>query len=151
MKTKKVVVNRCYGGFSLSPKAVRRMAELQGKPCYFFDYKRDPISEEAAGKTPLFFAYSVPNPVEVAGDDAAFHSWSLEEREASNSRWEAIRLSNRPGNREDPRLIQVIEELGEAADGPHAELEIVEIPADVEYEIAEYDGLEHVAEKHRTW
>jgi hypothetical protein len=30
-------------------------------------------------------------------------------------------------------------------------LEIVEIPDDVEYTIEEYDGLEHIAEKHRTW
>jgi hypothetical protein len=28
---------------------------------------------------------------------------------------------------------------------------VVEIPDGVEWEIAEYDGLEWVAEKHRTW
>ena len=28
---------------------------------------------------------------------------------------------------------------------------IVEIPADVEWQIQEYDGMEWVAEKHRTW
>ena len=30
----KVVINTQYGGFSLSPKAVQRLAELQGRPCY---------------------------------------------------------------------------------------------------------------------
>jgi hypothetical protein len=53
--------------------------------------------------------------------------------------------------RDDPLLIKVIRELGPAADGLHAELKIVEIPADVEWQIGEYDGNEWVAEKHRTW
>lgn len=151
MKTKKVVINTCHGGFSLSPKAVRRMAELQGKPCYFFDWKRNPVTEEAAASGPASLAYSVPNPTEVAGDDSGFHSWPLEQRKASNERWAAISLDSRPSNREDPLLIQVIEELGSEADGQFAELKIVEIPADVEYEIEEYDGAEHIAEKHQTW
>ena len=53
--------------------------------------------------------------------------------------------------RDDPYLIQTIRELGEAADSRFCTLKIVEIPADVEWEIGEYDGLEWVAEKHRTW
>jgi hypothetical protein len=28
---------------------------------------------------------------------------------------------------------------------------VIEIPDDVEWEVEEYDGLEWVAEKHRTW
>jgi hypothetical protein len=32
-----------------------------------------------------------------------------------------------------------------------AELEVVEIPDDVEWIIVDYDGMEHIAEKHRTW
>jgi hypothetical protein len=53
--------------------------------------------------------------------------------------------------RDDPLLVQVVEEMGDAASGSLAALTAVEIPADVEWEIAEFDGLEHVAEKHRTW
>lgn len=53
--------------------------------------------------------------------------------------------------RDDPYLIQVIQELGEKANTRFCTLKIVEVPADVEWEIAEYDGLEWVAEKHRTW
>ena len=53
--------------------------------------------------------------------------------------------------RDDPILIQVVEELGEKANGMSASLKIVEIPDDVEWIIQEYDGIEHVAEKHRTW
>lgn len=53
--------------------------------------------------------------------------------------------------RNDPVLINVVETLGEAADGSCAELRVVEIPEGVEWEIGEYDGIEWVAEKHRTW
>lgn len=54
-------------------------------------------------------------------------------------------------DRDDPYLIQTIRELGERANSRFCTLKIVEVPADVEWEIAEYDGLEWVAEKHRTW
>jgi len=53
--------------------------------------------------------------------------------------------------RDDPYLVKVVEELGPRANGDFAELKIVDIPADVEWQIAEYDGNEWIAEKHRTW
>ena len=54
--------------------------------------------------------------------------------------------------RTDPLLIEMIETLGSAAvSGELATLKIVEIPAGVAWEIEEYDGLEWVAESHRTW
>jgi hypothetical protein len=48
-------------------------------------------------------------------------------------------------------LVQIVEELGEKANGFAAELKVVEIPEDVEYTVEEYDGIEWVAEVHRTW
>jgi len=54
-------------------------------------------------------------------------------------------------DRSDPHLVQAVEELGVRANGVHADLAIVEIPDGVQWEIAEYDGMEHVAEKHRRW
>ena len=60
-------------------------------------------------------------------------------------------LWSRNIERNDPALLQIIEELGEEANGWCSDLGIVEIPDDVDWEIAEYDGNEHVAEKHRTW
>jgi hypothetical protein len=53
--------------------------------------------------------------------------------------------------RDDPYLIKVIKELGMDANSPHANLKIVEIPGDVKWHVAEYDGNEWVAEDHRTW
>jgi hypothetical protein len=53
--------------------------------------------------------------------------------------------------RNDPILVEVVEKLGDAAYGFAANLKIVEIPEDVDWCIEENDGLEWVAEKHRTW
>lgn len=55
--------------------------------------------------------------------------------------------SGRNLSRTDPVLIQVIEELGKAADGRRANLVIVELPPGTEYRIEEYDGLESVETK----
>lgn len=53
--------------------------------------------------------------------------------------------------RDDPYLVQIVREMGAEANGTYANLKIVEIPGDVDWEIAEYDGQEWIAEKHRTW
>jgi len=53
--------------------------------------------------------------------------------------------------RNDPDLVSVVEVLGESANGFAANLKIVEIPEDVNWYVEENDGLEWVAEKHRTW
>lgn len=54
-------------------------------------------------------------------------------------------------DRNDPVLIDIVESMDKRANGDFAKLEIVEIPDDVEWQIKEHDGLEHIAEKHRTW
>ena len=60
-------------------------------------------------------------------------------------------LHDRMIARDDPYLVKVVEELGLRANGDFAELKIVDIPADVDWQIAEYDGSEWIAERHRTW
>jgi hypothetical protein len=54
-------------------------------------------------------------------------------------------------DRDDPALVKVVEELGEKANGEHANLKVVEIPDDVDWCVEEYDGSEWIAEVHRTW
>ena len=53
--------------------------------------------------------------------------------------------------RDDPYLVQIVRDMGMSANGAHADLKIVEVPGDVDWQIEEYDGNEWVAEKHRTW
>ena len=61
-----------------------------------------------------------------------------------NSGWPEI-------ERNDPKLVECVEKLGEEANDMCAELKVVEIPDDVNWEIGEYDGLEWVEEVHRRW
>ena len=54
--------------------------------------------------------------------------------------------------RADPRLIAAIEKVGEdAASGDLAKVRVVEIPDDIDWDIDEYDGIETINEKHRSW
>lgn len=54
-------------------------------------------------------------------------------------------------DRSDPDLVAVVEEMGEESWGQYANLKIVDVPDDVQWHLVEYDGLEHIAENHRTW
>jgi len=54
-------------------------------------------------------------------------------------------------DRADADLIAVIEEMGKDACGDFSSLKIIEIPDGIEWQVEEYDGREHIAEKHRTW
>jgi hypothetical protein len=53
--------------------------------------------------------------------------------------------------RDDPVLVTLVRELGKAACGEHARLKVVRIPADVTWQIEDYDGKEWISEQHRTW
>lgn len=54
--------------------------------------------------------------------------------------------------RHHPKLIAAIEKVGEKeASGQFAKVRIVDIPDGIEWEIYEYDGIETVHEKHRSW
>lgn len=157
----KVVINNCFGGFSLSPLGLQEWAKRKGRECYFFlhEYERDargrlvgeprmvPCTlEEAAGRA-VWFAYSVPNPEDYRlserGPDGTFKD--------ANERSREISLYCCNIERTDADLIAVVEELGERANGACASLKVVEVPDGVNWEIAEYDGNEHIAEKHNTW
>jgi hypothetical protein len=53
--------------------------------------------------------------------------------------------------RDDPILVEVVEEMGSNANGRYSVLKVVEVPDEVNWVIEENDGLEWVAERHRTW
>lgn len=55
------------------------------------------------------------------------------------------------GDRTNKHLVQVVEELGSRANGACAQLEVVEIPDGVRWEISDYDGMETVAEPRTVW
>ena len=53
--------------------------------------------------------------------------------------------------RTDPDLVQMVEDNPGLYGGSFSRLYVVDVPDDVEWDIHDYDGREHVAEKHRTW
>lgn len=136
----KIVINKCYGGFGLSDEAMKRYAELKGITLY--------PEKTVWGYT----FYTVPAHKRVArieGDQ--FYELSMEERIAYNEQCSKESLYDRDIPRDDPTLVQVVKELGKKASGRFASLAVVNVPDGVSWEIDEYDGLEHVAETHRTW
>ena len=149
MGTRKVVINACYGGFGLSPEATLRMYEL------------DPKSVEKYALEDYYGEKYLEDKDSPIGYGKALEEWrefcKNPHRERS-SIWVTVFtedekhvLNSRDSDRDNPILVQVVEELRERAYGACAQLKVVEIPDDVEWEIQEYDGSEHIAEKHRTW
>jgi hypothetical protein len=56
--------------------------------------------------------------------------------------------------RDDPDLVRIVETLCEKANSRYSELKVVEVPMWLQgkgWTIEEYDGVEHIAERHRTW
>ena len=54
-------------------------------------------------------------------------------------------------DRTDPKLVEVVEQLGAEAGDSMAKLKVVEIPDGIEWEVVDYDGWERVHEVHRSW
>jgi hypothetical protein len=135
----KVLVNDCYGGgYSLSEAACRLYYEKKGIPLYEVRHKDQHRDGIYLLITPKW--------------GAAGNGYVMELRRADGSPpfmrgWGAYDIP-----RSDPTLVEVVEELGlEAASGRMAELAIIEIPDGVDWYISDYDGMENVAERHRTW
>ena len=113
-----IVINKQYGGFGLSTKAVEWLRENDypaGDECKLAGEEYD----DGSGVVDEFIGPVVPK------------------------RSQSFRTSE--------GLIQCVKELGSEANGDHAQLEIVEVPDGVEWRIDEYDGLETIEEKHRSW
>lgn len=119
---KKVVINSCYGKFSLSEKAFSEYLKRKRAKCV------SPANE---------FGWTKFTENLISGKNYISH-------------YDYVSPSNLT-TREDPDLIEIIENLGEESFGMFASLKIVEIPDDVKYEITEFDGLETIREKCRTW
>lgn len=143
----------------MSPKAVKRLAELQGKECHFYEggiskpYTR--VEMRGLERGAMFWSAFTIGDADIVNSfmkpGADWRSLTHDEMEKFNKLYNESSLDRSPKDRTDKLLIQVIEELGRDANGGCAELKIVEIPDGVEYEICEYDGNEHIAEMHRTW
>ena len=90
------------------------------------------------------------SPVYVDDSDrwmTSYHTTHPKERKNYNDGY----ISEYEIARDDPALVTTVNELGDDVNGQCSELVVTEIPDGVDWEIHDYDGSEHVMEKHRTW
>lgn len=128
----KIVHNACFGGFGLSETAIQRYAELAGLKLY---------PEEDNPWEKIYWTIPQEERVKRPRDWAEA---SPEERDAYDKCYTNNAIHPRNFTRTDPILVQVVEELGPRANGPHANLQIAEVPSGSRYRIDEYDGSESV-------
>jgi len=142
----KIVLNKCYGGFGLSPKAQELYLKKIGKKAYFYkqigyahnnDEKHIKIStEEAQHNSSISISTYTKDMGEIITKHVDEFYW----------------YERFDDDRNNKELIETIEELGTSvASGHLAKLQIVEIPDGVEWELDEYDGIESIHETHRSW
>ncbi|NBQ48313.1 MAG: hypothetical protein EBU33_07655 [Sphingobacteriia bacterium] len=117
----KVAINICYGGFGISDKAFEELLRRKGIE---FDM--------------------VPNESRIMGN-SYYKKGMLDDEDGYLNQYDYY------SKRDDLDLIAVIEEMGQDSWSWAAEIVIVEIPDDVKWHVCEHDGMEHVAEDHRTW
>ena len=141
----KLVKNSCFGGFGLSDNAYEKLIEYGVPVGKYHEEPRNP-------KTGL---YDIPVPENEGNiiydrtlEDLDDKSVSKEKYIKTMGRYWEVWIED---DRTNPLLVKVVEELGKKASGPCANLEVVDIPDGIEYEIDEYDGIETIREKHRTW
>ena len=138
----KVVVNRCYGGFGLSDKACEMVMNRKGLGCFRYKQTKyefqDGVNEYTRCEKFNDFDLLTHYQTEDLGERVS--------KLPNETYWYYGRLE-----RTDDDLIAVVEELGEEANGRFSELEVVEIPDDVNWEIDDYDGIETIHEVHRIW
>lgn len=130
----KIVINRCFGVYELSCEAVMYYAKLKGIKLYaYVDIGREIRPYNKKDNSRCICIHYATKEVTTSRDLNKYY------------------FSTSHIERTDPDLIKTIEKLKKRANGPCAELAIVEIPNDIEYTIEEYDGTERIAEKHNTW
>ena len=120
----KIAVNKCFGGFSVTREVVDKLRKKGHKITVIGEMYSDGSGPRKAS----FYEenYHLSNiDFGIDGDDYNKHR-------CHTDLIEAIETTKKPS-------------------GSMAEIEIVEIPDDVDWELDEYDGIETIREKSRSW
>ena len=136
----KVILNKCYGGFGVSDAGYRLYAQKKGIDLFAYAFEGYSCSRYVRVDKPCndksMLNYFTSDFGKHVGKDGL--DWK-----------KALYLNE--GYRDDPVLIEVVEELGSAADGAYAKLKVVDIPDGLDYVINDYDGIERLHQRVREW
>ena len=135
----KIVINASYGCFALSRPAVLRYAALKGMTLF-------PESHIEHTTWWLASPYERPPILSLDPEQLSFQDWERYVDARDDYTFDPYLIE-----RDDPHLVQLVEEMGKSADGLNASLKVIDIPDGITYRIMEADGREWVAEDHRVW
>lgn len=144
----KVVINKCFGGYGLSVKAILEIGKKKGLTFYPYikDYGKGRdvyVKCDEDCREFHFVKYTtVDNGPQVTLDDM---------KGEYDFGYPCFNNYYGDWSRTDPDVVAVVEELGERADGSFSNLGVIDIPDDVRFTIEEYDGMETIEEVHRSW
>lgn len=138
-----IVINKSYGTFGLSIEAFTEYCHRKGIDITFykFDNVKNTYEKIVSKKDELYLS-------RVAFNKDYGDSFSLEECKTFEK---GSILFDMDINRDDKDLVDIIKIMGDKANGEYAKLCIVNIPDDVNWQISEHDGFEHIEEVHRIW
>lgn len=137
----KLILNDCHGGYGLSPEAVLRISQLKGITLYPED------DDRFGGHTPsTYWLVPVEQRVHML-DQEEWMGMTLEQRLEHNAKHLSQIFNPRKIPRNDPHLVQVVEELGDKANGRFAKLRVVEIDASKPWFIDDSTGKERVVQE----
>ena len=143
----KIVLNGCYGGFSLSYEAMVLYWHARCRDLYFY---RDISAYDGYSKVQKYERISladIQNQTQFNPLTGYIYCTTEDQGEYIFNFPENV-VSDRDIDRTDPILISVVETMGpKAASGRFDALYIEEIPNVTQYKIDEYDGIEELITK----
>ena len=144
---KKVILNKSYGGFDVSKEVYKEYAKRLNLD--LFAYEIDFVHNADSTRV-----YYVRKDFDICLDTfAKYTTKDLGDRVLASKLDDNFVLNLDETHREDELLIQIVEELGDKADGKFGCLKVVEIPDDVaeDYVIDDYDGIETLHKRVQEW
>ena len=137
---RKILLNKCYGGFSVSRKAYELYAKKKGFDLFIYKL------EIKTGN--LFY-------IKTNDDNSLYTTYTNKDLGDVVKGYIADedRVELNDTMREDETLIEVVEELGAEANSKFSSLVIVKVPESVakDYVIDNYDGIETLHKRVQIW
>jgi hypothetical protein len=145
--TIKIVVNAKHGGFTLSPAAILEMIETMPEMIESFPVNHGEVDQSRVKPMSKPGYFEDWTGVVIDGDKNVGYV-------VVNSAW-SCQPDFQITFRTNPALVEIVERLGDAANGPYSKLKVITIEdEDItidKLEIIENNGFEYVREKARSW